>query len=36
MPLVAEAAARAGIGWVVLNGSIDYIGKIRALGSRAA
>jgi ribose transport system substrate-binding protein len=36
MPLVAEAAARAGIGWVVLNGSIDYIGKIRALGSPAA
>jgi ribose transport system substrate-binding protein len=36
MSLVAEAAARVGIGWILLNGNVDYIGKIRTLGSPAA
>ena len=36
MPQVAEAAARAGISWIVLNGNVDYISKIRKLGSPTA
>jgi ribose transport system substrate-binding protein len=36
MPQVAEAAARAGIGWILLNGNVDYISKVRTLGSPAA
>jgi ABC-type sugar transport system substrate-binding protein len=31
MPQVAEAAARAGIGWVMLNSKADYIGKLRRM-----
>jgi ribose transport system substrate-binding protein len=31
MPQVAEAAARAGIGWVMLNSNADYIGKLRRM-----
>jgi ABC-type sugar transport system substrate-binding protein len=31
MPQVAEAAARAGIGWVMLNSNADYVGKLRRM-----
>jgi ribose transport system substrate-binding protein len=29
LPIVARAASQAGIGWVVLNREIDYVGEIR-------
>src|SRR5258708_14036278 len=29
MPQVARAAAAAGIGWVVLNREVDYVGELR-------
>jgi hypothetical protein len=29
MPQVAHAAALAGIGWVVLNRNVDYVGELR-------
>jgi ribose transport system substrate-binding protein len=31
MTQVADAAARAGIGWVALNANVDYLGKLRSI-----
>ena len=33
MPQVAEAAAKAGIGWVVLNANVDYVARLRSLST---